>query len=89
MSAKVILYSKNNCQQCNLTEMALKKHKVMYSVKKVDEDEDAYKFVTSLGYQSAPVVYVDMDGKVDHWSLYRREKIEHLAAKAREAQTEC
>lgn len=88
MSAKVILYSKADCPKCNLTEMALKKHNVMYSVKKIDEDQNAYEFVTAtLGYSSAPVVYVDSDGQVGHWSDFRPDRIRALAANARKAQT--
>lgn len=87
MSAKVILYSKANCPKCKLTEIALKKHNVMYSVKKVDEDQAAYDFVTlTLGYSQAPVVYVDADGKVDHWSDFRPDRVEALAENARKAQ---
>ena len=83
---KVIVYSKANCQQCSLTEMALKKKGVMYSVEKIDEDEDALAFVRSLGYGSAPVVYVDNDGKVSHWSQFRKGRIDELAAGARKVQ---
>lgn len=83
---KVIVYSKANCQQCNLTEMALKKQGVMYSVKKIDEDDNALQFVKSLGYNSAPVVYVDNDGKVSHWSQFRKGNIDELAAEARKVQ---
>lgn len=83
---KVIVYSKANCQQCNLTERALKKHGVMYSVKKVDEDANALAFVQSLGYNAAPVVYVDNDGDVTHWSQFRTGRIDELAATAKKAQ---
>lgn len=83
---KVILYSKADCPKCNLTETALHKNGVMYSVKKVDEDQDAYDFVTkTLGYSQAPVVYVDADGIVDHWSDFRPDRVKALAA--RKAQT--
>lgn len=86
MSAKVILYSKANCPKCTLTEKALQKYSVMYSVRKVDENQDAYDFVTkTLGYQQAPVVYVDADGVVDHWSDFRPDRVKALAA--RKAQT--
>lgn len=84
---KVIVYSKANCSQCYLTELALKKHGVMYSVKKIDEDEDALTFVRSLGYEAAPVVYVDNDGQVTHWSHFRKGEIDALAADARKAQS--
>lgn len=80
---KVILYSKANCPKCNLTETALQKSSIMYSVKKVDEDQVAYDFVTkTLGYQQAPVVYVDDDGIVDHWSDFRPDRVRALARKA-------
>nr|DAP03046.1 MAG TPA: glutaredoxin-like protein [Caudoviricetes sp.] len=58
----------------------------MYSVRKVDENQDAYDFVTkTLGYSQAPVVYVDADGVVDHWSDFRPDRVKALAA--RKAQT--
>lgn len=85
---KVIVYSKANCSQCMLTEMALKKHGVMYSVKKMDEDDNALQFVKSLGYESAPVVYVDNDGTVNHWSQFRKDRIDELAKAARKAQSD-
>lgn len=87
MSAKVILYSKANCQPCRLTEIALKKHNVMFSVRKIDEDDTAFQFVKTLGYSQAPVVYVDSDGTVSHWSGFSPERVELLAATARKAQT--
>lgn len=79
---KVILYSKNNCPKCKLTETALKKHNIMYTVTKVDENHDAYLFVTqTLGYSQAPVVYVDDDGVIDHWSDFRPDRVAELAAR--------
>lgn len=81
---KVILYSKANCPMCSLTERALQKHGVMYSVRKMDEDQAAYDFVTQvLGYSQAPAVYVDDDGVVDHWSGFSPDKVRALARKAR------
>ena len=88
MSARVILYSKANCSQCFTTELALRKAGVMYGVKKIDEDPDALAFVKSLGYNAAPVVWVEDESGAHHWSHYRKDKLDQLATQVREAQSD-
>lgn len=78
--AQVILYSKNNCPQCRATEVAFRKYGIMYTVKKVDEDENALTFVRDLGYDAAPVVWVNEDEKIRHWSGFRKDMIDGLRA---------
>lgn len=86
LSAKVILYSKKHCQQCVATEVTLKKHKVMFNKVMIDEKPDALEYVKSLGYLEAPVVVVDQDGNLTHWSGFRSSRIEELAELSRKAQ---
>lgn len=60
----------------------------MYGVKKIDEDESALEFVRSLGYSAAPVVWVECESGVYHWSNYRKDKLDQLATYVREAQSD-
>ena len=73
-----IVLSKKGCVQCNATERKLKELGVEYEVRKVDEDEDALKLATDLGYQAAPVV-IAPDGS--HWSGYVVANLEAIAGK--------
>lgn len=72
----VTLLSKNNCNQCVLTEKLFKRKGVEYEVFKMDEDESAITRAKELGYLQAPVVLAP--GGV-HWSGFRPDLIEkHL-----------
>jgi glutaredoxin-like protein NrdH len=52
--------------------------KINVSYREVDlsENEEAYQMVKALGYSSAPVVFAGDD----HWSGFRPERIQSLAA---------
>ncbi len=52
----VTIYSKPACQQCTATKRYLDARGVEYTSVDITEDADAYEYVTSLGYQQAPVV---------------------------------
>jgi len=70
----VTLYTKPACVQCNQTKKAFDKKGVSYEVIDVTKDENAYNYVTSLGYMQAPVVVAGED----HWSGFRPDKIQDL-----------
>ncbi len=61
----VTVYSKKPCPQCDATKRVLDSMGVKYREVRVDLDESALATVKSLGYQQAPVVYVD---EKNHWS---------------------
>jgi len=73
----ITVYSKPSCVQCNATYRALDAKGIEYSVTDVSEDADALEHVKSLGYLQAPVVVTDGD----HWSGFRPDKIDELAAR--------
>lgn len=70
----VTLYTKPACVQCNQTKKAFDKKGVSYEVIDVTKDENAYNYVTSLGYMQAPVVVAGED----HWSGFQPDKIQGL-----------
>lgn len=72
----VTVYSKPACVQCNATARALDKKGVAYTVVDMSQDADALERVRALGYMQAPVVMTD----TDHWSGFRPDKIEEVAA---------
>lgn len=74
----IVVYSKPSCVQCNATYRALDATGIPYKVVDLTRDENAYHYVTSMGYQQAPVVVVPMDYEVGggtHWSGFDPDKI--------------
>ena len=79
MSAKVTVYAKPLCVQCDATKRALTKAGVPYDLVDLTEDDDARAMVSALGYAQAPVVITDED----HWGGFRPDKIKALAPRPR------
>ena len=75
--SSITVYSKPNCVQCDATYRALNKHGLEYEVIDITQDEEALQTVKALGYQQAPVVFVNGD----HWSGFRPDKIKALDRK--------
>ena len=73
----VTVYTKPSCVQCNATYRALDSKGIEYNVLDVTEDAAALEQVKSLGYLQAPVIVTDED----HWSGFRPDKIDELAAR--------
>ncbi|GGD46447.1 glutaredoxin-like protein NrdH [Microbacterium faecale] len=73
----ITVYSKPSCVQCNATYRALDAKGIEYDVTDVSQDADALEQVKQLGYMQAPVVIADED----HWSGFRPDKIDELAAR--------
>jgi glutaredoxin-like protein NrdH len=74
----ITVYSKPSCVQCTATYRALDKKGLEYQIFDVSEDEKALETVLSLGYKQAPVVVTDNG----HWSGFRPDRIEEIAAAA-------
>ncbi|UTT41335.1 glutaredoxin-like protein NrdH [Glutamicibacter mishrai] len=72
----VTVYSKPSCVQCNATYNALNKKGIAFVKVDMSQDLEALELVKGLGYWKAPVVVTDDD----HWSGFRPDKIEGLAA---------
>lgn len=80
MSASVTVYSTPTCVQCKATYRALDDHAIAYRVVDVSQVQAAREYVTDeLGYSSAPVVVDDADDE-NHWTGFRPDLIERLAA---------
>ncbi len=63
--------------QCKATYRALEARGINYEIIDVSEDPAALELVKALGYLQAPVVVAEGD----HWSGFRPDKIDELAAK--------
>lgn len=73
----VTVYTKPSCVQCNATYRALDAKGIEYEILDVSQNEAALEQVKALGYMQAPVVITDED----HWSGFRPDKIDELAAR--------
>lgn len=73
----VTVYTKPSCVQCTATYRALDSKGVEYNVLDLSTDPSALDRVKALGYLQAPVVITDED----HWSGFRPDKIDELAAR--------
>jgi glutaredoxin-like protein NrdH len=73
----ITVYTKPACVQCNATYRALDAKGIEYRITDLSQDADALEQVKSLGYMQAPVVITDED----HWSGFRPDKIDELAAR--------
>ena len=72
----VVIYTLPSCVQCDTTKRMLKKIDVEYREVDLSLNEEAYQMVKALGYTAAPVVVAGEE----HWSGFRPEKIQSLAA---------
>ncbi len=70
----ITVYSKPACVQCTATTRSLTAKGIAYTVVDLTEDDDARRFVESLGYRQAPV----MISGADHWSGFRPDRIAAL-----------
>lgn len=73
----ITVYSKPACVQCDATYRALDKKGIDYSIVDISADPEALEMVRGLGYLQAPVVVAGDD----HWSGFRPDQINALAAK--------
>lgn len=74
---ELVVYSKPACVQCNATDRALENKGIPYRVVDLTQNPEALEYVQDLGYLQAPVVVVDDQ---DHWSGFRPDHIERVAA---------
>ncbi|OQP30276.1 glutaredoxin-like protein NrdH [Pantoea latae] len=71
---RIIIYTKDNCVQCNATKNAMDRQGIDYQLINLDVQPDAIDSLKSLGYRQVPVVMADSD----HWSGFRPDKIAGL-----------
>ncbi|WLS79907.1 glutaredoxin-like protein NrdH [Erwinia pyri] len=71
---RIIIYTKNNCVQCNATKNAMDKQGLEYQLINLDQQPGEIETLKSLGYRQVPVVMA----AGDHWSGFRPDKISAL-----------
>ncbi|TFB91561.1 glutaredoxin domain-containing protein [Cryobacterium sp. HLT2-28] len=76
MPEPLTVYTLPNCIQCTLTRQALDNAGLHYETVDLVHDQAGADLVTQLGYRSAPVVITD----ADHWTGFRPDKINAIAA---------
>lgn len=77
----VVIYSKNQCVQCDRTKKLLTARGIRYTEHKVDEDQLSYDYVKKMGYQAVPVVVLPFDYETDgprHWSGFIPDNIKAI-----------
>jgi len=80
----VVIYTKSECRQCDMTKGLLDRDEIYYTAVNVEEDETAYWYVTEhLGFRQMPVVEVStIEGNVI-WSGFQPLKVkEHITHRA-------
>lgn len=71
---RIIIYTKDNCIQCNATKNAMDRNGIAYQLINLDAQPEAVDRLKSLGYRQVPVVMADDE----HWSGFRPDKIASL-----------
>jgi glutaredoxin-like protein NrdH len=69
------VYTMPICVQCHATTRFLSNNKIPFKEIDLLVHEEAYEYVTMLGYKNAPVVIVNED---NHWSGFRPDKLGEL-----------
>lgn len=72
----VVLYSKDNCMQCDFTKKFLEDKGIPYEVKPVDKNEALLEEVKTLGFSSLPVVLAK---GLEPFNGFRPDKLNQLA----------
>lgn len=76
---KVLLYTKPNCVQCDMTKKAFDKGNVKYEIIDLtDRPETAKSLQDNHGVSSAPVVMYERDGKLNVWAGFKYDLIQGL-----------
>lgn len=79
-TARVTVYGKPQCVQCDMTKLALAKKCISYNEVELTISAAALEYVQDeLGYSAAPVV-VDNADEHNHWAGFRPDKIDALVA---------
>lgn len=76
----VTVYTAPACRACDATKRHLDRRGIAYTEQPFDDD--ALAAAVSLGFTTAPVVCVSVDGIEDSWSGYRPDRIDALVRAA-------
>lgn len=83
----VVVYTKDDCRQCDMTKSLLDKAGIYYTPVNAQHDETAFKYVTeTLRYRQMPVIVAStIEGDIV-WSGFQPAKIrEHITHRAEAA----
>lgn len=72
----LVIYTKNNCTQCEATKTKLDTMSIPYHTINLDENPELIEDFLKLGFRSAPVVMIPSLKQA--WSGYKPEKIEEV-----------
>lgn len=75
----LVVYSLPNCVQCTATQRYLSKLHAPHKTVDLSKDEEARRFVASLGHRAAPVV---VHGE-KHWSGFRPDLLKEAVGHQR------
>ena len=76
----ITIYTKPDCVQCDQTKKYFDRNEIAYETIDITQNPEAYEYVKSLGFSSAPVVVADGDS----WAGFKLERIKNAIARARE-----
>jgi glutaredoxin-like protein NrdH len=71
-----VVYTKNNCVQCDMTKRYMDKNGIKYDTIDITENPEALEMILGLGFSSAPVVISDKGS----WAGFQPDKLNLLAA---------
>lgn len=77
----IIVYSKPNCELCEMTKEFLKEHYVEFEEINVEENEEALENVKAKGFKNLPVVIVSNKGFVFEFDGFQMDLLEGLVEK--------
>jgi glutaredoxin-like protein NrdH len=81
LTVTVTVYSKPNCQACNLTKSHLAKLEIAFSEEPIDDE--VREAALELDLLSAPIVCANVDGvELEPWSGFRPDRISALVGAA-------
>lgn len=80
------VYTTPSCQQCSMTKRKLGRLGLPFETVDLSKSPMDLAAVKELGYHQAPVVVAHVNGEDLHWSGYRPDMLEEVAARFRRAE---
>ena len=77
----ITVYSKPNCELCEMTKEILKVHYVEFEEINVEENEEALEIIKEKGFETLPVVIVSNKGFVFEFDGFQMDLLEGLVEK--------
>lgn len=77
----ITVYSKPNCELCEMTKEFLKEHYVEFEEINVEENEEVLEIIKEKGFKNLPVVIVSNKGFVFEFDGFQMDLLEGLVEK--------